>query len=295
MAKAPPPAPVERDNSLNSIFYTIMSIMALNFLGGATFVAVSTLLGFCTTDDLFNMAQVLIGNNKYVMSNQQIAEYEKLLADRAAEEKRLDETLGSRATREAAAAATMDLQRELEERIRVLQILRTQQENQLVEIRQQIEATKRDAQREYEKLQAARKNATVVELSQNSEKMKKTLLAMEPEQISVYFAQILPSAGPSEIARMIHAYLTPEITAEVLAALPALAVRKILPVVENRYADVDAAAVVRAWTTPGTDDYKNIEQMAEYLKRMSIPQAFGVFNQLDPKTRSSLVQLLQAP
>ena len=296
MAKASPAAGGNnRPGFFSNFFFIVMSVMALNTLAVGVILALLLGTGRITKNDLYDIAQVLVGNHKYVLSKAQIIEYDNLKKEKAEAERQLAEVQGTRATREAGARDSMDMKKELEERIRALKDLRQQHENTLVALREQIETARKDYIKEQQKLKDWKKEVTKTELSENFQKNKKILLAMDPQQIANYFLQILPSAGTPEIARIVHQYLTPEITAEVLAGIPDRELKKILPALEDRYADMTPAAIVRAWTTPGTDNYKTVEQMAALLKHMTATRAFTIFTLLDPKIRAALVQYLITP
>lgn len=272
-----------------------MSVMALNTLALAITIAVLLGTDTITPNDLYDIAQVLVGNRKYALSREQIREYNDMKKERGERERKLTESQGSQATREASASASMDIKKELEERIRALKDLRTQHENTLIRLREQIETAKKDYLKEQQKLKDWKKEVTKTELSANFQKTKKILLAMDPQQIANYFMQILPTAGTAEIARIVHRFLTPEIAAEAFAAIPDRDLKKILPVLEDRYADMEPSAIVKAWTTPGTDDYKTVEQMGVLMRHMTAAKAFTIFTLLDPKIRAILVQHLIAP
>ena len=120
--------------------------------------------------------------------------------------------------------------------------------------------------------------------------MGRTLRALDPELIAQYFLSI----SPYESARTISAYLPPDITAEVMAVLPDNRMRQILPLLENKYAGMSPSAIVKAWTTQGSSDYKNPDEMAEYMKKMTVPEAFTIFTMMEPRIRAELVRLLKS-
>lgn len=296
MAKASPAAGgQDRPGFFSNVFFITMSVMALNTLAMGIILAVLLGTGRVSKDDLYDIAQVLVGNHKYVLSKEQIREYDELKKEKAEAERQLAEVQGSRATREAGAREAMDMKKELEERIRALKDLRQQHENTLIALREQIEAAKKEYLKEQQKLKDWKREVTKAELSESFQRNRDILRAMDPQQIANYFLQILPSAGTPEIARIVRQYLTPTFTAEVLENVPDRELKKILPALEDRYADMTPAAIVHAWTTPGTDDYKTIEQMALHLKHMSSTRAFTIFTLLEPKVRASLVQHLIVP
>ena len=278
----------KRKVTLSGILYIIMSVMAMNFLAVAIFIVVALQLGFVTPTDLEDMMWVLVGNRKYAMTKEQINEYNELVADRERRNTELTATEGTDDTRNASAAALNEMKKQLEERIRALRELRTQHEQRLSDLRKQIEILKRDYIKEKKNLEDWKLENTKASLDAKTERMGRTLRALDPELIANYFLSIPPSAS----ARTIDSYLTPEITAEVMAALPQRNRRQILPLLENKYAGMSPAAIAKAWTTPGTDDYKNPEQMAEYMKKMTVSEAFTIFTMMEPRIRADLVRLL---
>lgn len=283
-----------RPGFFSNVFFIAMSVMALNTLAMGIILAVLLGTGRLSKGDLYDIAQVLVGNHKYVLSKEQIREYDELKKEKAEAERQLAEVQGTRATREAGAREAMDMKKELEERSRAFKELRQQHESALAALREQIETARKEYVKEQQKLKDWKKEVTKAELSENFQKTKKILLAMDPQQIANYFIQILPSSGTPEIARIVRQFLTPEITAEVLGNIPDRELKKILPALEDRYAEMTPAAIVHAWTTPGTENYKTIEQMALHLKHMTPTRAFTIFTLLDPKIRAALVQHLIA-
>ena len=276
--------------TLSGILYIIMSIMAMNFLAVGIYLVVALQLGFVTPTDLEDMVWVLVGNRKYAMTKEQIGEYNELVADREKRNTELTATEGTDDTRNASAAALNEMKKQLEERIRALRELRTQHEQRLADLRGRIETLKRDYVKEKKSLQDWKLENTKVTLADKTEKMGRTLRALDPELIANYFLSI----SPADSARTIDAYLTPDITAEVMAVLPLRNQRQILPLLENKYAGMSPAAIAKAWTTPGTDDYKNSEQMAEYLQKMTVSEAFTIFTLMEPRIRADLVRLLKS-
>ncbi len=274
--------------TVSGILYIIMSVMAMNFLALAIYLIVALQLEFITPTDLEDMVWVLVGNRKYAMTKEQINEYNDLVADREQRKQNLTATEGSDDTRNASAAALNEMKKQLEERIRALRALRNQHEQRLADLRQQIETLKKDYVKEKENLQNWKIENTKASLAEKTDRMGRTLRALDPELIANYFLSI----SPYESARAIDSYLTPDITAEVMAALPIRNQRQILPLLENKYAGMSPAAIAKAWTTPGTSDYKNPEQMAEYMKKMTVSDAFTIFTMMQPRIRADLVRLL---
>lgn len=281
---------------LNSFFYIVMSIMAVNFLILVITLVVLNRLGICSVEDYKNMLQVLVGNRQYVLSREQIAEYVKLKDEKVAQEKGLDRTEGADSTRQASAEALRDVRKQLEERINALRELRTDQEQKLADLRASIEAVKAEYLKERTNLEDWKKQTTKSTLSAGFQQMQKTLRAMEPDTIATMFTGNMNNpGGAEENARLIRQYLTPDMTAEVLSAMTERDVRQIVPLIEDKYSGMNPEAIAKAWSTPGTSDFKTPEQMAQYLRNMTVAKAFTIFLQLDPKTRAELVRLLKLP
>ena len=276
--------------TLGSILYIIMSVMAMNFLAVCIYLVMAYQLGFVSLADLEDMAMVLVGNRKYAMTKEQIIEYNELVRDRENRRKALTATEGSDDTRNASAAALNEMKKQLEEKIRALRELRAQHEIRLTDLRERIESLKKEYVKEKDNLQAWKLENSKVALAEKTDKMGRTLRALDPELIANYFLSI----SPYDSARSIESYLTPDITAEVMAVLPERNLRQILPLLENKYAGMSPSAIAKAWTTPGTEDYKNPEQMAEYMKKMTVPEAFTVFTLMEPRIRADLVRLLKS-
>lgn len=278
----------------NSLFYILMSVMALNFLFLVVGMLLLHQLGFYSTDDLYNMAQVAVGNRKYVLSKSQIEDFNKLKEEKDQLLKDIGRKDGSFETRNKSATALDDMVKQLEEKIRALRELRVQHEVRLADLRNNIEQLKGEYIKEREELSSWKNENTKSQLSARYETMMKTLRAMDPEIIgNLFTGNMVKAGGAEENARIIRRYLTPEITAEVMAILPEKDMRQIVPLIENKYADMSPKAVVKAWTTPGTDDYKTPDQMAQYMRNMTVTQAFTIFTLLDPKNRAELVRLLR--
>lgn len=283
-------------NFFNSFFYILMSVMAMNFLIICIYLIGLQQLGYCTVDDFKDIMQVLVGNRKYVLSRDQIAEYQKLKDEKTAADKGLERSEGSGETRAASAEALRDQRRQLEERISALRELRADQEQKLTDLRASIEALKAEYVKERKNLDDWKKESTQAELSDSHQRMLKTMRAMEPETITNLFTgNMLRPGGVEENARIIRQYLTPEITSEVLGGLNEQYMRQIVPLLENKYAGMGPEAIVKAWTTPGTSDFKTPEQMALYMRNMPVTQAFTVFTLLDPKNRAEVVRYLKLP
>lgn len=281
---------------LSSIFYIIMSVMAMNFLALCIYLIALNQLGFCSLDDYKDIVRVLVGTRKYVLSREQIVEYNKLREEHAAIEKDLGRAEGSISTRQESAAALNDMQKLLEERIAALRELRTDHEQKLTELRANIETLKAEYVRERNNLQEWKAQNTEADQSESYKQMTKTLRAMEPDIIANLFTgNMKRPGGAEENARLIRKYLTPDITAEVMATVDTNDMRQIVPLIENKYAGMSPELIVKAWTTPNTADYKTPDQMATYLRNMTVSQAFTIFSMMDPKIRAELARLLRLP
>lgn len=267
--------------------------MAMNFLALCIYLILMPQFGFYTLDDLKDIGQVLVGNRKYALSREQISEYNELKAERDRLLQDLGRADGSDDTRKRSAEALDDMSKQLEERIRALRELRSQQEQHLADLRASIEQLKTESEKERKALEDWKQQTTKAELSERHKLMTTTLRAMEPEVLAnLMLGNLQKAGGAEENSRIIRQYLTPDITAEVMSILPERDMRQIVPLLENKYADMSPEMIVKIWTTEGSADYKTPEQMAIYMRNMTVPQAFTIFTLLDAKTRAELVRLL---
>lgn len=279
-----------RHSRMNNALYIIMSVAAMQSLFLAVFLGIMLQLGVITTGDLYSIGQVLVGNQKFALSKSQLVEYEDLKKEHEKQLAITEAAEGNKETRERNKAALDDITKGLQEQIRAGKELKRQNEQRLADLRRDIEKLKKDYEKEKKELKDWKSEETKAGLSARFDKLQRTLRAMDPELISNYFQ----STTPSDSARIVRLYLTPEITAEVMGVLPEKNMRQILPLLENKYADMSSSQVVKAWTTPGTNDYKNPTQMAQYMSKMTVSQAFSIFIQLPTAIRAELARLLTA-
>ena len=281
-------------NFISIAFYIMMSFIAINFVALCIYLVLMPQFGFYTLDDLKDIGQVFVGNRKYVLSREQISEYNELKAERERLLQDLGRADGTDDTRKRSAEALDDMRKQLEERIRALRELRSQHEQHLADLRANIEQIKSEKEKERKALEDWKQQTTKAELSDRHKLMTTTLRAMEPEVLAnLLLGNMQKAGGAEENARIIRQYLTPDITAEVMTILPERDMRQIVPLLENKYADMSPEMIVKIWTTPGTADFKTPEQMAIYMRSMAVPQAFTIFTLLDAKTRAELVRLLK--
>lgn len=274
--------------------YVFLSILALNFLVLLIFVASQYKLGKVSKADLVNIAYVLLGRKTYSMTEEEVMEYRSLLALRE-ERHRIDALeLGGLETQELSAEGLAEQIRLLREQHRIARDEQQQQLAGMERTRREIESLKTEAQKERERLNAVRRQRQQADLSERQQYLRDLLQAMDAEQIAAYLVNISEGrGGPSEAARILRAHLPPAMSAEVTEAMPLAVLRQILPLIENQYADMEPDAVVKLWTTRGTDDYKTPPEIAEYLNHMTVKQAFEIFSLLDPQTRNEVERLLQ--
>lgn len=274
--------------------YVLLSILALNFLVILIFVASQYKLGKVSKTDLVNIVYVLLGEKTYSMTQEEISEYKALLEERE-ERRALDAIeLGGAETRDMAAAGLAEQIRLLREQQRRAGDELQQQEAGLERTRREIESLKKEAEEERKKLNAIRLQRQRADLSERQEYVRNLLRAMDADQIAAYLvSQAEGRAGPPEAARVIRDHLPANMAAEVMEGIPLPVLRQILPLMENRYADMAPDMVVKLWTTRGTDDYKSPPEIADYLTHMTVKQAFEIFSLLDPQTRNEVERLLR--
>lgn len=274
--------------------YVFLSILALNFLVILIFVASQYKLGKVTKTDLVNIAYVLLGQKTYSMTEEEVKEYHELLALRD-ERRRMDAIeLGGLDTQDMSAEGLAEQIRLLREQQRLARDELQQQQAGMERTRREIETLKVEAQRERERLNTLRLQRERTELSERQQYLRDLLQAMDAEQISAYLVNLSEGrGGPAEAARIMRDHLPPNLSAEVTEAMPLAVLRQILPLIENRYADMEPGVVVKLWTTRGTDDFKTPPEIAEYLTHMTVKQAFEIFSLLEPQTRTEVERLLR--
>lgn len=279
---------------VSSVFYILLSVLALNFIAIALFIVAQWRLGHVTPEDLLNVAWVLVGERKYALNVEEFEEY-KRLRDMNEDEMRIKELEEGGAETQARTARALDQQRrQLELEVERAQQIVRQHEEDLVALRASIEGLKNTAAEEQEKLDLLKSERTKVELSERQKKLQTILSGMDAEQLANYFGLVMEQvAGPEEVARMMLTHLPSNLSSEVLANMPVQQVRQIIPLLENEYADMTPESIVTLWTTPNTKDYKIPKQIAFFMKKMPVSKAFTVFTLLPPRIRAELVPLLR--
>lgn len=274
--------------------YVLLSILALNFLVILIFVASQYKLGKVSKADLVNIVYVLLGKKTYSMTQEELNEYEALR--KAREERReLDAIeLGGVDTQDMSAAGLAEQIRLLREQQRLAGDELQQQEAGLDRTRREIETLKKEAEAERKKLHAFRLERQRADLSERQAYVRDLLQAMDGEQIANYLVDLAREpGGAAEAARIMRDHLPANVAAEVVEGIPLPILRQIMPLIENRYAEMQPDMVVKLWTTRDTDDYKSPAEIADYLTHMTVNQAFKIFSLLDPQTRTEVERLLR--
>ncbi|MCX7934260.1 MAG: hypothetical protein N3A66_03265 [Planctomycetota bacterium] len=281
---------------LSAFFYSAICLLALNFFALIVFVSGQWLLGKVSAQDLGAIVDVLLGSRKYAMSREEIEDYARLRQEEEERRKRLEEEKGKPEVREPAAAAAREAMERLRSQRDELEATIAKEKETLAGLRQEIEALKAQVKKEQEALEERKRQDLKVAQSENRAKLIKTLANMDPAAIAKYFQQILkeqPRTGKYEVVRLCREYLRPDAVAEVLAAMPPADMQQILPLLENKYADLSAAEIAKRWRDPAQGDFKTPAEMAELLKQMPFSQAFRVYLALDADARRQLAQILQ--
>lgn len=281
---------------LSMFFYSAICLLALNFFALILFVCGQWVLGKVSAQDLEAMVDVLLGSRKYAMSVEEIEDYARLRQEEEKRRKQLEEEKGKAEVREPAAAAAREAMERLRNQRDELAATIAKEKETLTALRQEIEALKIQVQKERAALEDRKQQDLKVAQSENRAKLIKTLANMDPAAIAKYLQQIIkeqPRAGRYEVARICREYLRPDTVAEVLAAMPPADMQQILPLLENKYADLSAAEIAKRWLDPAQGDMKTPPEMAELLKQMPFLQAFRVYLALDADARRQLAQILQ--
>ena len=278
------------------LFYSLISILAMNFLALVILVGGHYYAGRVAGKDLMNMLLVLTGNRRYTMDVREIQELARFREEDAAKQKKLEEEKGKPEAREASARAFLEQQKQLQIRYDELSGQIKKDAETLQALRTEIEGAKAQIQKEREMLSALREQNLKVETDENTKKVIKTLQNLDAENVARFFQDLMrgrPADGKYEVVRIMRQYLKPDQIAEILAAMKPDEVQQILPLLENNYAGLTPAEVLDRWTNPAQRDRKTAPEMFEYMKQMPFLQAFQIYLLLDPETKRQMVQGLQ--
>jgi flagellar motility protein MotE (MotC chaperone) len=264
--------------------------LALNFLALVTVVVGQYTTGRLSARELLNVVRVLAGYRVTSLTKAEVAEYRRLLREREERLQTEAEEKGTTPVRYESAEALETRMAMLRENADVLRGLIAKEQEKLETLRARIESTKEELATEREMLAVLKNQQTTVALSENAEETRQVLTALEAEVTAEYLGTLVQRRDTDEAARILREHLPPDQAAEVLTEMEAPARQQILPLLENKYADLSPEAIVQRWT--------NVEnptptQIAEYLRRMTVRQAFGVYLQLDPARRNEVAQILQ--
>lgn len=290
MAKRQPGSESFVTQLLNFVVYLI----ALNALLAVIFVVGMHQLGNVTKDDLIQMVQVLTGERAYTMTTAERAEFDELKKAEERREALAKEIKGDEQIQRLTAQGVRDMEDKVKKDREIYETMVSRQNKVLENLRATIEARKTELKREEEKLTRAKQQRTADAISAERKSLVNTLQSTEAEALAEVFTRWLRNRGDGleEVSRYMRNYIEPAKRAEIFAAMTTEDVGKILPRLENIYADRPPAEVKKLWTTPGTEHTKNFPQMAEYLRNMSTVQAFSIFRLFSPEDRAKLVPLL---
>ncbi len=278
----------------NSPFMNALQIaavlFALNFLALVTVVVGQYTTGRLSARDLLNVVRVLAGYRVTSLTRAEVSEYQRLLREREARLEKEAEEKGTGPLRYASAEELEDRLTMLREDAEVMQNLIRKEQEKLERLRDRIENTKEELATEREMLAVLKNQQTAVALSENAEETRQVLTALEPEVTAEYLGTLVQRRDTDEAARILREHIPPDLSAEILTEMDAPARQQILPLLENKYADLSPDAIVQRWN--------NLEnptpaQIAEYLRRMTVRQAFGVYLLLDPEQRNEVAQILR--
>ncbi len=282
-------------NMLTTTFYSLMIVLAFNYIAIAGFLYWQWYSENVSSEELVDVAKVVMGEKKYAFSLSEIEEYRRLKEAEAAREKALAVREGMRETRARSAESLQAAEELLRERERMSRTLIEEEEQRLKALRKEIEDLKKQADEARANLTNQQVQLAKADMAARTEKVERVFKTMEPELIAQFIAAQANQAGLEDAVRMLLDYVPPNTIAEVFGAMDVQTVRQILPQMENKYAAMPPAQVVKLWTTPGTNHYaKSPKEMAEYLRYMPVPKAFSIIRQLDPKKRAELAQHLHS-
>lgn len=273
--------------ALSTAFYMLLSILGLSVISLGGLIAVQYFRGKVSGSDLHSILRVIGGTHRVIIPGAAYERYIEFAKDENAARVELESNRGLPETRVPAAMRAREAEASLQTTIDVLNRQLADEKRLVEQVRAEVEAQKvqlADARRALD--DERRKNA-VVDRDSATQKMRSTLSQMDAEDLAGYLTQVVrdPSqGGPAEAARMLREHLQSDFGAEVLTEMPAPERQRVIPLIENRFAGVPPAAVVKIFQD---QDVSPGEQLV-YLLQMNPPQALGVYLRLPAEVQERI-------
>ena len=277
----------------STAFYMFLSVLGLSVLSLAGLIAIQYYRDKLTIGDLHSIMRVIGGTHRVIIPSDQ---YERFLAfskDETAAWAELEQNRGLPETRVPAAMRAQETQAVQQENLAVLNRLLDAEKKRVEDIRSEVEGQKMVVANLQAALNNEREKNAVVEQDAATAKLRNMLSEMDAGDIGQFLDEVCldPSqGGPTEAARIVRAHLKADFAAEVLGEIPQAQRQKILPLLENRFAGVPPAAVVKIFA----DNNLGPGEQVVYMMQMDPKQALGVYLRLPPEIQQQVApQLLR--
>ncbi|MHC4870230.1 MAG: hypothetical protein ACYTFY_00130 [Planctomycetota bacterium] len=158
-------------------------------------------------------------------------------------------------------------------------------------LRLEIEAVKKDAETAREALAAEKEKQTQYKLAEKTQRLQKTLANMDPADIARDLEEKSKGGFENiEYAAHILSLMKPTQVSEVLTEIKPEVRQSLLPLMENRYANMDPDAVVNEWKNAKPP--VSSRQIKEYFRSMPTTQMMKIWRRLDRIHREDVIELM---
>lgn len=158
-------------------------------------------------------------------------------------------------------------------------------------LRMEIEALKKAAENAREALAVDRKKQTQYEMAEKTVRLQKTLANMDPADIARDLEAVSKGGYEnSEYAAHVLSLMKPTQVSEVLTEINPEERQNLLPLMENRYANMDPDAVVNEWKYAKPP--LSARQIFVYFRSMPPTQVMKVWRRLDRVEREDVLELM---
>ncbi|MDR3077622.1 MAG: hypothetical protein LBV15_02535, partial [Planctomycetota bacterium] len=230
---------------LSTGFYMLLSILGLSVISLGGLVGVQLFRGELSPADLHGVMRVIGGADRIMIPSAVYNRFLEYAKDEEAARAELESNRGLPRARTPEAMQAQDLLALQREELELAKKQIEEQKAQFNSLRAELEARKRQVEALNSSLDDERKKNAMVNLADDTQKLRKTLAEMDAGNIAAFLANIIrdPSQGGApEAARIIRQHLKADFSAEVLGEMPEPERQRVLPLLENPYAGVPPEA-----------------------------------------------------
>ncbi len=273
-----------------SIFELFSMICAVNFIGLVALVGSMFGFGIISKSTFKDMIFVFRGAHVTLADK----EYERLLkveADAKEMAKVLQKEKGGGYIYRQSKAAKDNQEKAFQEQVDI-DLERLQLEvDKNEKLRAKIEAIKSSAREAIAALAAEKERNTQYGLAEKTKRLQKTMANMDPADIARDLEEFSKgSGGNPEYAAHVLSLLKPSQVSEVLTEIDSGVRQKILPILENKYANMDPDAVVNEWKN--AKPQVSARQISVYFRSMPPTQMMRIWRKLDRILREDVLELM---